>query len=139
MRNHRYLGALVIALGVITTSTSPAAAEPTPSAPPTAIPSPTPSDPPDAPEILVDKGSKCTSPKGKKFNVSYKTGIVSTTFYFNNHCKQRRSFKVMGAAGQKPPKFGTLACISVNAGTKGRKKVGHAGFGVTHITFVKKC
>ncbi|MFG2004092.1 hypothetical protein ACGFNU_33530 [Spirillospora sp. NPDC048911] len=89
--------------------------------------------------IQKKSSSKCTSPKGKKINISYKTGIVSTTFYFNNHCNQRRAFKVMGATGQKPPKFGTLACIAVNAKTKGKKKVRHPGFGVTHIQFVKKC
>ncbi|KAB2346046.1 hypothetical protein [Actinomadura rudentiformis] len=83
--------------------------------------------------------SKCKSPKGKKIRVSYQPGWLSTTFYFNNHCKQRRAFKVMGTNGQKPPKFGTLACIAVNAKTKGDKKVRHPGFSVTHIKFIKKC
>ncbi|MFI0447246.1 hypothetical protein [Actinomadura sp. 6N118] len=89
--------------------------------------------------IQQRSSSKCKSPKGKKINVSYQPGWLSTTFYFNNHCKQRRAFKVMGVTGQKPPKFGTVACIAVNAKTKGRKKVRHPGYSVTHIKFIKKC
>lgn len=89
--------------------------------------------------IQQRSSSKCKSPKGKKINVSYQPGWLSTTFYFNNHCKQRRAFKVMGANGQKPPKFGTVACIAVNGKTKGKKKVRHPGFSVTHIKFIKKC
>lgn len=54
---------------------------------------------------------------GKCINWSWGDGNVSTTIYFNNHCKQARWLKVW-RTGQYWPK-----CIKVNGKTKGRKKL----------------
>ncbi|NGO69398.1 hypothetical protein [Streptomyces boncukensis] len=66
------------------------------------------------------KSSKCNSPKGKRFNVSWGDGSQSTTFYFNNHCNKKRRIVVRLNWGNRP----VVECIVVNPHTKGRKKIG---------------
>jgi hypothetical protein len=81
--------------------------------------------------------SACKSPKGKRINVSYSPGWVSTTVYFNNHCNQKRSFQPMMAS--RTGKRGPAKCITVNPGTKGRKKVRTPGYIVTDVRFINSC
>ena len=91
----------------------------------------------DAHILQTKKSWKCSTPKGQKFNVNYSSGTNSTTFYFNNHCNQKRAFRVylvdgVGASmGSK--------CISVNKHTKGKKKVWHIAESVKKVTSPAHC
>ncbi|MER7999753.1 hypothetical protein [Streptomyces sp. NPDC095613] len=68
---------------------------------------------------------KCSSPAGKKFNISigYR-GPASQTIYFNNHCNQKRSVRThyRGQAPGGEPDEGSYCSMTVNPGTKGSKK-----------------
>jgi hypothetical protein len=81
--------------------------------------------------------SKCKSPKGQRLSISYSPGWYSTTIYFNNHCGQKRSFQPMMAS--RTGKRGPAQCITVNAHTKGHKKVRTPGYVVTDVKFLAKC
>ncbi|GAA3935697.1 hypothetical protein GCM10023085_16450 [Actinomadura viridis] len=75
---------------------------------------------PDAEPLEVRrKSSKCNSPRGKRFNVSWGTGSLSTTFYFNNHCNKKRRIVVRTHYGE------LITCIVVNPRTSGQKRVGY--------------
>ncbi|MEV1244397.1 hypothetical protein ACIBO2_24555 [Nonomuraea sp. NPDC050022] len=64
------------------------------------------------------KSRKCAKPTGNTFNISWRDGPSSTTFYFNNHCKEKNRIRVWYASlGMK------CKAITVNPGTKGRKKL----------------
>ncbi|GIH21704.1 hypothetical protein Aph01nite_00140 [Acrocarpospora phusangensis] len=64
------------------------------------------------------KSRACSRPKGKKFNISWKDGVSSTTFYFNNHCRQTQRIRVWYASsGMK------CRAITVRPGIKGSKKL----------------
>ena len=65
------------------------------------------------------KSSKCKSPAGQRFNVSWGDGSQSTTFYFNNHCNSKRRIVVRSNYGSHK----VLECIVTNPHTKGRKKI----------------
>lgn len=69
------------------------------------------------------KSASCTSPKGKKINVSWGDGNVSTTVYFNNHCNQKRWIELKFVK-QSHDFF--WKCIGVNGKTSGKKKVGYS-------------
>ncbi|MFG2000645.1 hypothetical protein ACGFNU_16025 [Spirillospora sp. NPDC048911] len=88
-------------------------------------------------EIQTRKGWACSKPKGKKFNISYDEARDSTTFYFNNHCKTKRTIRVVVKAGKSKPH--QHACITVNPGTKGKKKVWHQGWDIVSVTSPKEC
>lgn len=61
---------------------------------------------------------KCTSPKGKRFNISWSPGVSSTTFYFNNHCKETHRIRVWYSSnGMK------CRAITVKPGISGKKKL----------------
>ncbi|MEV4020059.1 hypothetical protein AB0J35_57250 [Nonomuraea angiospora] len=78
------------------------------------------------------KSFECDSPKGKKLNLSWDPGIVSVTVYFNNHCKQKRHIKL-------DFKQATDVCFTVNAKTKGKKKVHTTGAVLRSITSPSEC
>lgn len=40
------------------------------------------------------KSAKCRTPSGKKINISWGDGNVSTTVYYNNHCNQTRGIEL---------------------------------------------
>ncbi|WP_431899606.1 hypothetical protein [Nonomuraea sp. bgisy101] len=101
--------AVTIAAGIL--MTAPAAV----SAPSEAV-----SDQPTNASLLDvhKKSRKCDKPKNKGFNISWKDGVSSTTFYFNNHCKETNRVRVWYAsAGMK------CKAITVKPGTKGSKKL----------------
>lgn len=75
---------------------------------------------------------KCKSPEGEKLNISWDPGIVSVTVYFNNHCKQKRHLKL-------DFKQATDVCFTVNAETKGDKKVYTTGAVLRSITSPSEC
>jgi hypothetical protein len=87
--------------------------------------------------IQTRRSWACSKPKGKNFNISYNEARDSTTFYFNNHCKTKRSIKVMVRAGSSKPH--QHACITVNPQTKGKKKVWHQGWDIYKVSSPKKC
>ncbi|MEU6720492.1 hypothetical protein ABZ897_54340 [Nonomuraea sp. NPDC046802] len=68
------------------------------------------------------KSASCTSPRGKKINISWGDGNVSTTVYFNNHCKQRRWIELKFV--QQNHNF-FWKCFAVNGKTSGKKKIGY--------------
>ncbi|MFI7642669.1 hypothetical protein [Nonomuraea sp. NPDC049400] len=83
---------------------------------------------------VTRRSSKCNSPKGKRFNVSWGEGGQSTTFYFNNHCdKKRRIFVYPEGTDQ------VVDCIEVNPHTKGRKKIGRTTDDIDVRLLKKKC
>ncbi|MFI0450184.1 hypothetical protein [Actinomadura sp. 6N118] len=88
-------------------------------------------------EIQTRRSWACSKPKGKKFNISYNEARDSTTFYFNNHCKTKRTIRVMVRANRGKPH--QHACITVNPGTKGKKKVWHQGWNIHKVSSPKKC
>ncbi|QDQ13291.1 hypothetical protein [Streptomyces spectabilis] len=68
---------------------------------------------------------KCSSPAGKKFNISIgHRGPLSQTIYFNNHCNQKRSVRThyKGQAPGGEPTKGSYCAMRVNPKTKGSKK-----------------
>ncbi|MFC5828377.1 hypothetical protein [Nonomuraea insulae] len=67
--------------------------------------------------------ASCTSPKGKKINVSWGDGNVSTTVYFNNHCNQKRWIELKFV---KENHNFFWKCVGVNGKTSGKKKVGYS-------------
>lgn len=67
--------------------------------------------------------ASCTSPKGKKINVSWGDGNVSTTVYFNNHCNQKRWIELKFV---KENHNYFWKCVGVNGKTSGKKKVGYS-------------
>ncbi|WP_433444266.1 hypothetical protein [Nonomuraea sp. CA-141351] len=69
------------------------------------------------------KSARCTSPKGKRINISWGQGNVSTTVYFNNHCNQRRWIELKFVE-QNHNFF--WKCFSVDARSSGKKKIGHS-------------
>ncbi|MCW2917641.1 MAG: hypothetical protein JWN52_5709 [Actinomycetia bacterium] len=64
------------------------------------------------------KSFNCQSPKGEHLNVSWKQGM-ETTFYFNNHCDQKRAIVINIT---HCPWCNRTALIDVNRHTKGKKK-----------------
>jgi hypothetical protein len=78
------------------------------------------------------KSFECASPEGEKLNLSWDPGIVSVTVYFNNHCKQKRHIKL-------DFKQATDVCFTVNAETKGKKKVYTTGAVLRSITSPSEC
>lgn len=79
------------------------------------------------------KSAKCKSPKNKKINISWGDGSESTTVYFNNHCAQKRAIQLQFGSNQS----GHYRCITVNAKTSGKKKI---GFGRPHaVRLPAKC
>ncbi|GAA1579583.1 hypothetical protein GCM10009678_72870 [Actinomadura kijaniata] len=61
------------------------------------------------------KSAKCKTPRGKKINISWGDGNVTTTVYYNNHCKQTRGIKL-----QFVKQNGEIKNVCKNA--KARKK-----------------
>lgn len=80
---------------------------------------------------VIRQSSKCTSPKGKKLNISWQPASESITVYFNNHCNQRRTIRVWYHFS------GKHRDVKVNAHTKGHKRLWHNTWGsaVKKITF----
>ena len=78
------------------------------------------------------KSFKCATPKGQKLNISWSPGNVSIKVYFNNHCKQKRHIKLVF-------KQATDVCLTVNARTKGNKRVYTTGGKLDKITSPSKC
>lgn len=70
----------------------------------------------------LDRASyKCKSPRGAKFNVSYRKNRADVTFYFNNHCDQKRSLKAHISSAQLGAN--DKSCVlRVNPHTKGKKR-----------------
>ena len=62
------------------------------------------------------KYRKCTKPKGKRFNISWSVGDLSTTFYFNNHCKGTNRIKVSYLDDN-------CVNVTVKPGVKGSKRL----------------
>ncbi|GLW09638.1 hypothetical protein Misp01_47670 [Microtetraspora sp. NBRC 13810] len=81
-----------------------------------------------APLAVHRKSASCVSPSGSKFNISYGDGIASTTFYFNNHCNQKRRIVIRTHYDE------LVSCIEVNAGTQGRKKIGFPTHQIGSVT-----
>ena len=65
----------------------------------------------------------CKTPKGSKINISWGDGNVSTTVYYNNHCKQKRAI-VLQFVRENGTRFDK--CFVAPARTKGHKKIGYA-------------
>jgi hypothetical protein len=80
------------------------------------------SGPADAQAAVHRKSAACKSPKGKKINISWGDGNVSTTVYFNNHCAQKRFVK-LEFVRENHTTFSR--CMTVNPKTKGKKKIGY--------------
>jgi hypothetical protein len=67
--------------------------------------------------------AKCTSPTGKKINVSWGDGSTTTTVYYNNHCNQARAIELyFKPAGEFP----FTKCFVAPAKKKGNKEIDHA-------------
>lgn len=66
------------------------------------------------------KSAKCTSPSGKKINISWGDGNVSTTVYYNNHCNQARAIELefVKESGERFNK-----CFVAPARTQDNKKI----------------
>ncbi|WP_329080462.1 MULTISPECIES: hypothetical protein [unclassified Streptosporangium] len=77
------------------------------------------------------KSASCASPSGSKFNISWGDGTASTTFYFNNHCNQKRRIVV------RTHHDVLVTCIEVNAGTKGDKRIGFPSNQIGSVTLPK--
>jgi len=86
--------------------------------------------------IQSKRSFACASPKGQHLNVSWSPGTVSTTVYFNNHCKQRRVL-ALRLQYQNTSKKG-WGCIWVNGKTKGKKKRYTDGWKIIDIKSPKK-
>ncbi|MEV0390112.1 hypothetical protein [Nonomuraea sp. NPDC050643] len=69
------------------------------------------------------KSASCTSPRGKKINISWGDGNVSTTVYFNNHCNQKRWIELKFVKSNHDYFW---KCFSVNPRTSGKKKIGNS-------------
>ncbi|MES9537619.1 MULTISPECIES: hypothetical protein [unclassified Actinomadura] len=66
------------------------------------------------------KSAKCKSPKGKKINISWGDGNVSTTVYYNNHCSQKRAIE-LEFVRENGTRFNK--CFVAPAKKKGHKKI----------------
>lgn len=68
------------------------------------------------------KSADCASPSGKKINISWGDGSVSTTVYYNNHCNQARAIELefVKESGEIFNK-----CFVAPAGEKDSKKIGY--------------
>jgi hypothetical protein len=84
------------------------------------------------------KHFKCKgASKSKKLNVSWGSGHISTTIYFNNHCVQPKAIKTFwwGSFGRHMTK-----CFMVNPKTKGRKAYHHgATWSIYNVVSPAKC
>jgi hypothetical protein len=80
------------------------------------------------------KSAACTSPKGKKINISWGDGNVSTTVYFNNHCGQKRAIQLQFVRENHTSFY---KCITVNPKTSGRKKIGYGN--PNEVTLPARC
>jgi hypothetical protein len=65
----------------------------------------------------------CASPRGKKINISWGDGNVSTTVYFNNHCTSQRAIELEFV---RPNGTRFDKCFVAPARTKGHKKIGNS-------------
>ncbi|NGY59918.1 hypothetical protein G7043_13390 [Lentzea sp. NEAU-D13] len=69
------------------------------------------------------KSASCTSPSGKKINISWGDGSTSTTVYYNNHCNQARAIELyFRPAGEFP----FTRCFVAPARDQGSKQIGDA-------------
>lgn len=117
--------AVTVAAGVI--AATPAAASPAQYGPTAALAT---NDP--KPKVHR-KHHKCDKPKGKRLNVSWADGISSTTFYFNNHCRETNRIRVWYANGGRKCK-----AITVKPGIQGRKKLARVfRSNLMHVDFGK--
>lgn len=68
------------------------------------------------------KSAKCSSPSGKKINISWGDGNVTTTVYYNNHCNQKRAIELefVKESGELVYK-----CVVAPANTQDNKVVQH--------------
>lgn len=110
------VGASLVLLG------APAAATP---AEPTPTPQPTVEQTPatDAGAQAVHRKSRaCRTPSGKKINISWGDGNVTTTVYYNNHCNQKWIIE-LEFVKQSGLKF--YECVTAPARKKGNKEVGY--------------
>jgi hypothetical protein len=80
------------------------------------------------------KSAACTSPKGKKINISWGDGNVSTTVYFNNHCAQKRAIWLQFVR-ENHTSF--HKCVTVNPKTSGKKKIEYGE--PNEVTLPAKC
>ncbi|GIH21705.1 hypothetical protein Aph01nite_00150 [Acrocarpospora phusangensis] len=77
---------------------------------------------PDVAEAAAGKKSlKCVKPKGSKFNISWSPGTSSTTFYFNNHCRETHRIKVW--ATDSASHLTKCVNVAVKPGVKGKKRL----------------
>ncbi|MFD1933191.1 MULTISPECIES: hypothetical protein [Nonomuraea] len=121
--------ATTIAAGLI--ATTPAAASSVPSETTTTATTPT----TNASALDTHKKSrKCDKPKRKKFNISWSPGMSSTTFYFNNHCKETNHIKVW--ATDSVTHVTVCENVRVRPGVRGSKKIwGPAKGNIDMVTF----
>ncbi|MEV1244398.1 hypothetical protein [Nonomuraea sp. NPDC049750] len=104
--------AVAVAAGLITTSPASASSS-APSETTTAT---------NASQVAArEKSHKCDKPKGKRFNISWSPGMESTTFYFNNHCREKNRIKVWTT--DSVTHVTSCTNIGVKPGVKGKKKV----------------
>ncbi|MEU6716977.1 hypothetical protein ABZ897_36415 [Nonomuraea sp. NPDC046802] len=80
------------------------------------------------------KSKKCNKPKGKRFNISWSDGSLSTTFYFNNHCRGTNYIGIWTIVNRK----WYCVDIKVKPGVKGKKKIWTATPKIEQVT-LKKC
>ncbi|WP_437479198.1 hypothetical protein WME75_32840 [Sorangium sp. So ce1014] len=73
------------------------------------------------------KSAKCASPRGKRINISWGDGNISTTVYYNNHCDERRKI-VLTFVRQNHWGLSEIyyRCIEAPARKKDKEKVGAA-------------
>lgn len=66
------------------------------------------------------KSANCASPSGKKINISWGDGNVTTTVYYNNHCNQARAIEL-----EFVRENGTIfnKCFVAPANKKGDKEI----------------
>lgn len=66
------------------------------------------------------KSAKCVSPRGKKINISWGDGNVTTTVYYNNHCNQKRAIE-LEFVRENGTRF--YKCFVAPAKKSGKKKI----------------
>ncbi|MGK5550853.1 hypothetical protein ACSNOI_04500 [Actinomadura kijaniata] len=69
------------------------------------------------------KSAKCKTPRGKKINISWGDGNVSTTVYYNNHCNQTRGIE-LEFVKENGERFNE--CKNAKAKKKDKVKFGHS-------------
>ncbi|MFD0690024.1 hypothetical protein [Actinomadura fibrosa] len=111
--NHRKIAPVVLGTGIALTALAAPAVASADTAPAGTV----------TVQAKHSKSAKCTTPKGKKINISWGDGNVSTKVYYNNHCNQTRGIELQFITDGG--KF-TVECHNATAKKKSSAKYGHS-------------